>query len=121
MTPNAGARLATVRADTDRVCQMLLHPTPQQLDRCSELLAGAVSQMTACRDAVRSLPADPNGPTRAEAQRLQRSIRRAERLLAGAAEFHSGWIRYLGGHCAGYTAQGEPAAVPRVARLCARG
>ena len=113
--------MAAVRADTERVCQLLINPTPQQLDRCADLLAGAVAQLAACRDDVRLIPESRDDEARAEARRLQRSIHCAQRLLSDAAAFHSGWIRYLGSLCAGYTPHGEPATVPRGSRLCARG
>ena len=122
MATPAGERMAAAQAHTDRVCQMLLSPSPEQLDRCTELLAAAVSEMTVCRDAAADPIRSRDPEILAETRRLQGSVRLAQRLLSGAAAFHADWIRCLGGLCAGYTVHGEPAAVelgPR--RVWARG
>lgn len=120
-------RLGAVRAEVDQVCQLLLSPTPESMDRCSERLAAAVAEMTACQASGENLHPDKGpanvGPDDAllEARRLEQSLSRAHRLLEGAAAFHRNWLRWLGAMCAGYTVHGEPAAVERGSRVVVRG
>ena len=119
MAPALSQRLATAGAEIDHVCQLLLDPTPEQLDRSSAILSAAVAEVAACRDASRaagSLPA-----VRAQARRLGQSLRRARLLLDASARFHADWIRCLGILCAGYTDQGEPSALAHPSRIWARG
>jgi hypothetical protein len=117
MAATASERLAAVQSAVDRACQLLLSPTPQQLDACARLLETAVSELSALPDTA---PESKND-ARAQARLLKKSIGRADRLLESAAEFYSNWIRFLGALCAGYTGQGQPASVEHDARLLARG
>ena len=116
MPVTAAERLAAARAQVDRACHLLLSPTPQALDRCAQLLASALSELTACQG-----DSAPASRARTEAQRLHRSIGHTRRLLEGAAAFHQNWIRWLGALCAGYTRHGEPASLERVSRLVTEG
>lgn len=119
MAPALAERLAAARVEIDRVCQMLLDPTPQQLDESSAVLQAVVAEMGACREASRA--ARPASDARGQAHRLAASLRRARLLLEGAARFHADWIRCLGALCAGYTDRGEPSAIARRSRICAQG
>ena len=120
MPARAGERLAAARAEIDRVCQLLVSPTAEQLDRCAERLAGAIREVTVYRE---------SGPTSIEfqaedlqqARALETSLRRASRLLEAAAAFHENWWRCVGALCGGYTDRGAPAAVDRGCRILARG
>ncbi len=112
-------KLAAARAEVDAACQILLSPTPEELDQCAARLAAALAHVTDCRTAAQS-DVSAEQPRR-EAHRLGRSLRRAHRLLEAAAAFHNGWVRCLGAMCAGYTNRGEPAAVERGGRILVRG
>lgn len=116
MPATAEQRLAAARAQVDSVCQLLLLPTPATLDRCAQLLADAISELTAGGGS-----GDSSEACRAEAQRLRRSIGLTRRLLEGAAAFHHNWIRWLGILCSGYTNHGEPARVEHGSRLVTQG
>jgi hypothetical protein len=128
MPRTASERLAAARSAVDRACQLLLSPTPQQMDACSQLIQAAISDLSESPNLeVPSLPAGPqirpaSHPDELhQARLLKASIGRAARLLESAAAFHAGWIRCLGALCAGYTGQGQPAALDRGAHLLARG
>lgn len=119
MAPALTQRLALAGAEIDRVCQMLLDPTAEQLDNSSAVLEGIVAEMTACRDAIRA--AGPLPDVREQARRLAQSVRQVRLLLESAARFHAEWIRYLGAVCVGYTERGEPGAVARPSHFWAQG
>jgi len=128
MPRTASERLATARTAVDRAGQLLLSPTPQQIDACSQLIQAAISEVSELRNL--EVPSLPSGsqirpashPDELhQARLLKASIGRAARLLESAAAFHAGWIRCLGALCAGYTGQGQPAALDRGAHLLARG
>ena len=124
MPAPANERLAAARTTVDRVCQLLLSPTPDELDRCSGLLEAALSQLAACRSpASPALVLDPalSEEVLDQARLLKTSIGRASRLLESAAAFYTNWIRCLGALCAGYTPQGQPATLDRGAHQLARG
>ena len=116
----ANQRLARARGAVERVSQMLISPTPGPLDLCSGLLAGAVEELTACRE-TGVLPGIPDVETLREARLLAGSLRRARRLLDGAAAYHAQWIRCVGALCAGYTDRGEPAEVALGSQFWTRG
>lgn len=114
MPAPASERLAAARAGVDRVCQLLLSPTPQQLDQCAQLLRAVIVEMPPAGDGN-------SAATREQARLLKTSIGRAARLLEGAAAYHANWIRWLGARCSGYNGQGEPGTVERGGHLLARG
>ena len=128
----ASERLAAARAHVDGACELLLSPTPQQMDECSRLLQAAISEIIRfCGSNRPALPVSPpatpvsspgsDDAALEQARLLQTSIGRATRLLESAAAFYTNWIRYLSALCGGYTGQGQPAALERGARLLARG
>lgn len=128
MPRTASERLAAARTAVDRAGQLLLSPTPQRIDACSQLMQAAISEVSELRNL--EVPCLPSGsqirpatqPDELhQARLLKASIGRAARLLESAAAFHAGWIRCLGALCAGYTGQGRPAALDRGAHLLARG
>lgn len=119
MEPALAQRLAAAGAEIDRVCQMLLDPTVEQLDQSSGVLEVVAAEVAACREASRAAP--PEAAACEQARRLAQSVRRARALLVGAAGFHAEWIRCLGALCAGYTDRGEPSAVSHASREWARG
>ena len=123
MQATAHERLAAARAAVDQVCQLLLAPTPERMDRCIHLLEAAVGEITAC-----SQPQDPAGgmadlPNEIgeHGRRLMTSIGRARGLLESANSFYANWIRCFSAICGGYTGQGQPAAIDRGVHLLARG
>lgn len=124
MAASASERLAAARAAVDRACHLLLSPMPEQMDGCARLLETAISELTEFRNSG-ALTEPGSGAPRQEAlgqaRLLKRSIVRAARLLQSAALYHANWIRCLGALSAGYTPQGQPAAVEHHVRLLARG
>jgi hypothetical protein len=87
---------SVAQRELEAACELLIDPTPENLDRCSCVLGRAVS----CLEAGR--------PAAGEAARLRESVRRAGRLLETAADYHRQWQRILLRFTAsGYTAGGE--------------
>ena len=123
MPATAIERLAAARAAVDQACQLLLDPTPKQMDECAHLLQTAIAEIRNFRNPEpHSLPVSPERDSALEQARLlHTSIGRAARLLESAAAFYANWIRCLSALCAGYTGQGQPAALERGTRLLAQG
>jgi hypothetical protein len=115
----AAEQLRCSREDVERVCALLLDPTPDAVDGCSPVLEGAVRDLTRLRPALGASPGDPEAL--AEAWRLQVAVRRAGALLAGASAWHDGWRGVLGSKTAGYGPGGHPGDTPRSGRLCLTG
>lgn len=122
MPATASERLAAARAAVDQACQLLLSPTPAQMDRCAGQLQTALEELTAFRQTGNSLDS-PQIRTEALAcaRSLKSSIGRFKCLLESAAGFHANWIRSLAALCAGYTDQGQPATLERGRHVLARG
>jgi hypothetical protein len=122
MPASANERLAAARAAVDKACQLLLTPTPQQMDRSSRLLESAVAHICAFQE---STPTFPHLQARAEAlaetQSLKISIGRAKRLLESAGAFYANWIRCLAALCGGYTNHGQPAPLERGGHFLVKG
>ena len=88
---------SVAQRELDAACELLIDPTPESLERCSCVLARAVSCL------------EGGKPGAAEARVLRESVRRAGRLLESAADYHRQWHRILLRLTAsGYTAGGEP-------------
>lgn len=87
---------SVAQRELEAACELLIDPTPENLDRSACVLARAVTCLQAGR------PAAP------EAALLRESVRRAGRLLETAADYHLQWQRILLRLAAsGYTAGGE--------------
>ena len=124
MAAPASEQLTAARAAVDRASQLLLAPTPEQMDRCASLLEDAISDLTtAGGHCDPSAPAckPPNTETLVQARLLESSVGRAKHLLDSAGAFYSNWIRCLAALCAGYTGSGQPASIERSGRLSVRG
>ena len=125
MAATASERLAAAGAAVDHVCQLLLSPTPEQMEQCTRLLETAVAEVTAGRMAAVAPASGAAHPSSShletQGQLLKSSIGGARRLLESANSFYANWIRCLGALCAGYTEQGRAAAIQRGGRLLARG
>ncbi len=115
MSPGGVEGLVAGREIAERVCRLLLRPSPEALDTCTTLLDAAVERLRS----VRVEPGDMQA--RAEARRLGSEVGRAARLLRSAAEYHAGWNRRLGARIGGYQAGGEPAWVARPALVSVKG
>ena len=109
----------TVRAEVERVCAMLISPSPEVLDRCPDLLRRAGEGLAALHPWLK--PAHGNPQALAEAQQLRATVRRAGRLLQNAADYHTRWNQILGTMSAGYLPGGDAAPVNRPGRVCLRG
>jgi hypothetical protein len=116
-----GQTLAEVRAEVQRVCELLHSPTPAAVDRCSIALGSAISRLVEWRKRFHAGDRPSNRLALEEARRLRASVHRAARLLESAAAYHAGWRKALGALCAGYTASGVPADAAPPGRLCLRG
>jgi len=118
--PQLTGHLSDAREKLDRVCDLLLSPSPEALDQCTPLFQAAIARVTACQAAAtRPAQTEPGAP--AEALRLQSAVRRARCLLEAAAEYHQKWARRIATMSAGYDGRGEPAAVDQGRRLILRG
>ncbi|HLK48202.1 MAG TPA: hypothetical protein VKT49_08710 [Bryobacteraceae bacterium] len=122
MAATANERLAAARGAVDEACQLLLSPSPEQMDRCARLLETARTELIAFRQ-CHTVFQESSAKTGslAQARSLESSLHRVKRLLEGAAAFHANWIRCLAAMCAGYTDQGQPAPLQRGGHLLARG
>lgn len=77
-------------------CDLLIDPSPENLDRCSAILANVASQLARHR------------PAGEDARALRVSVNRAGRLLEAAAGYSRHWqtvLRQL--TASGYTAAGD--------------
>jgi len=101
--------LAATRAQLDAVCDLLLSPTPQAVDRCSVILETASRQMAECTAQIGSARGNPMALE--AAAKLRRSCQRARTLLEAAGRFHFNWLAIRGALTGGYTDRGEPAPV----------
>lgn len=112
-------QLLAARWEVDRARALLLSPSPEALDRCSQVLETAACRLEQWRPRLREGIGNPAALE--EARRLQAAVRRAGRLLEGALSFHLNWSRWLGAMSAGYIPGGDPAPVPRGNRILVRG
>jgi hypothetical protein len=108
-------QLAATRAQLDAVCDLLLSPTPQTLDRCSTILETASRQMSECKAQIGSVQG--NAVAIEAAAKLRRSFQRARALLETAGRFHFNWLAIRGALTGGYTDRGEPAPVRHAGRI----
>ncbi len=99
-----------VRQELDTACELLIDPSFENLDRCSDVLASAASHLVAGQ------------PPPSEARSLRASVHRVGRLLETAVKHHRDWQRILRAMTAsGYTAAGDLAAPPVHGRVFIRG
>lgn len=112
-------RLATARSEVNRACNLLIAPTPEALNTCQDALQRAIAALTESRSPSHGFQAGP--AVEPEARALRAEVRRAGWLLQNLADFYRGWERILGTMSGGYTANGAPAPVARLGRLCCRG
>jgi len=96
--------------ELEAACELLIDPSPENLDRCSAVLASAAAHVAA-------------GPmARGERGLLRVSIGRASRLLETAADYHRQWQKILRGLTgSGYTVAGELSAAPVRGRVSIEG
>ena len=109
----------TARADVERVCTLLISPTPEVLDQCPNWLQRAGEALANLRPGLG--PAKGNPQALAEAQQLHAAVGRARRLLDNAADYHRRWNQIMGTMSAGYLPGGDAAPVYRPGRVCLRG
>ena len=108
-------QFADTRAQLDSVCDLLISPAPEVLDRCSALLESAGRQMADCQPQIAGLRGDPAAIE--AAWLLRRSFVKADKLLQNAARFHGKWISIRGAMTGGYTDRGEAAPVRHAGRI----
>jgi len=108
-------RLAKARAAVEQSCQLLLTPFPDVLDQSTRLLSQAIGELSAGRDSIQTQ--STSSSTLLEFRILQSRIRLAGRLLETAASHYYGWDRVLRSMVAGYTSDGQAAAISHGGRL----
>jgi hypothetical protein len=112
-------RLALARLEVTRACNLLIAPTPDALNICQDALQRAVAVLTEMGSPRAEFRADP--ATEPQVLALRADVLRAGWLLQNLDNFYRGWERILGTMSGGYTANGDPAPVSRLGRLCCRG
>jgi hypothetical protein len=109
--------LAEARLQVERACDLLTHPSPEHLDRGTELLQAAAGRLARIVDM-----AIKGGPEMlAEARHIRVLVLRAAALLEKAAVYHRKWMQMAGVMSSGYRPGGEPGEVMQAGRLCVRG
>ncbi len=93
-------RLGAARCRVERVCAWLAHPSPAVLERCTDVLAAASSELGSSAEWFHLARGDPDAL--AETWKLRRAVRRAAILLEHASQYHIQWTRVLGGKVDGY-------------------
>ena len=100
------ASLREARSLLERVCALLIRPSPEVLDRCEGLLVSASVELAWRR------PPQPGeragGRAGAEARLVRKALQDARRLLENAASFHARWQRIRASIVGGYRADGAP-------------
>jgi hypothetical protein len=89
------------RGEVEKACKLLESPSPPALNRCAEVLSGAISQMERCKPSSR----DPVALM--EALGLRRAVKRAGVLLQNALTFHSTRFQLSRSQMQGYKADGQ--------------
>lgn len=108
--PDGREHGGVAQRELEAACELLIDPTPENLDRSACVLGRVVSGLEARK------------PAAAEAVRLRESVRRASHLLETAAEYHRQWQRILLRLTAsGYTAGGELETPPARGRVSMEG
>jgi hypothetical protein len=124
-------QLRAARLEVDGAIQLLVVASPDSLDRCAGILetagqriAGIQPQLQLASGALVAVTpgnGESTGNAREEAGRLRASVKRARRLLEGAAGLHLNWCRVRDTLCAGYTPRGDPAPPPLRNRISVQG
>lgn len=112
-------QVAAARQQVDFAGGLLLKPSPEALEQCSTILEEAGRQLAQWQPELTLIRGD--AAALAEAWHLRRSVQRTSRLLQGAAEFHSNWLRARGAMTGGYTETGESAPLLHSKRICLDG
>jgi hypothetical protein len=82
-------------ARLERVCDLLAQPAADRLDEACRLLEELSRQIS------------PASGSLLHTAECRTPVRRARLLLAGLADFHSGWLNRLGVRMGGYGADGR--------------
>jgi len=112
-------KVVSARQRVDFAGGLLLKPSPQALDQCSAILEEAGRQLAQWQPEFTLKKGD--AAALAETWQLRRSVHRTARLLQGAAEFHTNWLRTRGAMTGGYTGTGESAPLLHGSRICVEG
>ena len=114
------ARLAEACAALERAGELLLRPSPENLDGCTAALAAAEAGLERCpAEGWRRHAGDAS--LLEQALRLRRVVRNTGHLLHTAAQHHRRWSQILRARLGGYTAMGRPAEMPGLARVSLQG
>jgi hypothetical protein len=94
--------LRTASTKLAHACELLISPSPANLEICSELLDSAVTEL----DGIAI--SRSNAEQRRQLTELRNATLRAGALLNSANSFHRGWRSVLGGLMSGYDTAGRP-------------
>ncbi|MCC6858101.1 MAG: hypothetical protein IT158_06060 [Bryobacterales bacterium] len=110
-----------VRGGIQRVVELLGSPTPEAVEQCASHLETAVELVAELQARLHGPGLESPAALRAELAELRADLSRADRLLAQAFEFRTGWNRVLRAMLGGYSSQGEPAVLPVSGRWAVKG
>ena len=104
--PATVVSLREVHLQLERVCRILLWPSPEALDGCENLLASAAAELEASQSGWQKAAGDRLAGE--EARLARKTLGRAGRLLGNASNFHARWQRMRAAMSGGYQADGAP-------------
>jgi len=105
--------VAAARASLAGVRQLLLRPTPENLNQCLPRLSAAIGTLEQLRTAT-AAPAD-------QIQELARDLARIIALLHHAGRFHLGWATFLAPVASEYGLTGSIFPAPPSTRMAYEG
>lgn len=117
--PGVTVSLRKARSQLERVCQMLMWPSPEVLGGCENALASAEAEMEASRLGWQAAAGDRLAAE--EARLTRRALKQAQQLLENAANFHARWQRMRAAMTGGYQADGTPGQLRRPGRIFVKG
>ncbi|MDR3700093.1 MAG: hypothetical protein P4L56_10690 [Candidatus Sulfopaludibacter sp.] len=112
-------RMAEACTALERAGELLVRPSPENLEDCRVALGTAQAALEECTSELQAHAGDP--ALLAQALRLRLAVRRAGWLHRTAAEHHRKWFQILRAKLGGYTALGSPAEISGVARVWLQG
>ncbi len=112
------ARMVEASAALERICELLVRPSPESLEECRVALATAQAALEQCTPELPGHAGD--AALLAQAIRLRLAARKAGYLHQTAVEHHRKWFAILRAKL-GYTALGSPLEISGAARVWLQG
>jgi hypothetical protein len=113
------AGMAEACVALERAGELLVLPSPENLEGCRLALGAAQAALEECAPELPGHAGDP--ALLAQACRLRMAVRKAVCLHQTAAEHHRKWFQILRAKLGGYTALGIPPEISGVARVWLQG